>query len=261
MIKAIFFDIDGTLVSFQSHRIPESTQKALHALRQKGILLFIATGRPPCNITFLKELIDLEFDGYVTLNGQYCFVGDTLLRDEALPDSVVADILPYLKRANIACNFLTLEEDFLNLINDRVRDQAAMLKFENPESRLRDEAYTLSQKVYQLAPFIHEDEEAEFLRHISGCKAARWHPDFTDIIPAGGGKPRGMDVMLSHFGLTLTQSMAFGDGGNDMDMLKHAAVGVAMGNAVDKIKAAADYVTDTVDDDGILKALVHFGIL
>lgn len=261
MVKAVFFDIDGTLVSFRTHRIPDSAQRALHALRQKGILVFIATGRPPCNITFLKELTDIPFDGYVTLNGQYCFAHDTLLRDVALPDGVVGCILPYLKRENIACNFLTLDHDFLNLINDRVRDQAAMLKFENPEKKLRDEAYTLAQKVYQLSPFIREDEEEAFLRHIFGCKIARWHPDFTDIIPADGGKPKGMDAMLSHFGLTAADAMAFGDGGNDKDMLIHAAIGVAMGNADERIKAAADYVTDTVDADGIFKAFAHFGIL
>ena len=70
MVKAIFFDIDGTLVSFETHKIPASTQEALKALRDKGIKIFIATGRPQC---LINNLGDLEFDGYITVNGSYCF--------------------------------------------------------------------------------------------------------------------------------------------------------------------------------------------
>ena len=70
MVKAIFFDIDGTLVSFETHKIPASTHEALKALRDKGIKIFIATGRPQC---LINNLGDLEFDGYITVNGSYCF--------------------------------------------------------------------------------------------------------------------------------------------------------------------------------------------
>lgn len=261
MIKAIFFDIDGTLVSIRTHQIPESTKEALHALRKKGILIFIATGRPPCNITFLKDLIDFSFDGYVTMNGQYCFVGDTLLRDVPLPAESVRGILPYLEKENISCDFIELDRYFLNLVNDRALAQAAMLKFADPKDRLGDVNDALTHKIYQLSPFITEEEEADFLRHMPGCKSARWHPTFTDIIPADGGKPRGMDAVLAHFRLTSGESMAFGDGGNDLDMLCHASIGVAMGNAIERTKAAADYITDDIDRDGVSKALKHFGIL
>ena len=71
MVKAIFFDIDGTLVSFETHKIPASTHEALKALRDKGIKIFIATGRPQC---LINNLGDLEFDGYITVNGSYCFM-------------------------------------------------------------------------------------------------------------------------------------------------------------------------------------------
>ena len=69
MVKAIFFDIDGTLVSFQTHTVPESSREALRLLREKGIKVFIATGRPK---TLMMDAVgDLDFDGYVTLNGAY----------------------------------------------------------------------------------------------------------------------------------------------------------------------------------------------
>ena len=70
-----------------------------------------------------------------------------------------------------------------------------------------------------------------------------------------------MDVFLRHYGIGRSRSMAFGDGGNDVAMLSAAGVGIAMGNACDEALNAADYVTATVDDDGIARALEHLGIL
>ena len=74
-------------------------------------------------------------------------------------------------------------------------------------------------------------------------------------------KRSGIDHLLEYYGIPLDQTMAFGDGGNDIQMLEHVHLGVAMGNAVDSAKQAADYVTDPVDDDGISNALYRLGVL
>ena len=75
------------------------------------------------------------------------------------------------------------------------------------------------------------------------------------------GKSAGIRRYLEEHGLDRSEIMAFGDGENDIDMLKFAGIGVAMGNSSDLVKAAADYVTDTIDNDGIEKALRHFGLI
>ena len=87
------------------------------------------------------------------------------------------------------------------------------------------------------------------------------YPLFTDIISRGTSKSRGIDKVLEFYGIKLEDTMAFGDGGNDIPMLKHVNLGVAMGNASDTVQAAADYVTTSVDEEGIMRALQHFGIL
>ena len=115
--------------------------------------------------------------------------------------------------------------------------------------------------IYQLSAFLPPEKEAEFLRRCPGCLAVRWEDDFCDILPAGGGKPNGLAHTLTHLGLTREQSIAFGDGGNDVTMLEYAGIGVAMGNACDAAKAAADYVTDDITADGLAKALAHFGLI
>ena len=86
MTKALFFDIDGTLVSFETHAIPASTIEALTIAHEKGIKIFIATGRPKAIINNLADIQDRGLiDGYITMNGAYCFVGDEVIYKSAIP--------------------------------------------------------------------------------------------------------------------------------------------------------------------------------
>lgn len=116
-------------------------------------------------------------------------------------------------------------------------------------------------RLFQISPFVRPELEAELVGLCSNVRGVRWHPDFTDLIPADGGKPRGIQRFMAHYGITREQTMAFGDGGNDTDMLAYAGIGIAMGNAAAEPKAAADYITDDVDHDGVRNALLHFGVL
>lgn len=82
-----------------------------------------------------------------------------------------------------------------------------------------------------------------------------------DIIPATGSKEAGIRALIRHYGIAQDETMAFGDGGNDIEMLSYAGIGVAMGNASDEVKAAADFVTASVDEDGIYRAVSELNIL
>ena len=120
----------------------------------------------------------------------------------------------------------------------------------------------LERKFYQAVAFCtREEQRAAGEDFFPGLDVLRWHPAFVDIVAPGGGKDLGMDVILEHFGIDLSETMAFGDGENDLPMLRHAGIGVAMGNAEQMVKDEAGYVTGSVDEDGILTALEHFGLL
>ena len=84
---------------------------------------------------------------------------------------------------------------------------------------------------------------------------------FTDMTAKGADKGEGIKAMAEHLGMDLRYTMAFGDGGNDTAMIRRAGIGVAMGNALDSLKREADYVTSSVDNDGILNALRHFNLI
>ena len=257
-IKAAFFDIDGTLLPFHAKALPESTVQALAALRENGVKTFIATGRPPVHLPYLHALDGIPFDGYVTMNGQYCYLADgELLYTKYIPAASLQTLLPYIEKEQLSVGFVGKDFCRFNLINDLSRDFAKKLELGAGDVA----ALIQHEDIYQLSAFLPPEKEAEFLRRCPGCLAVRWSPDFADILPEGGGKPNGLAAMLKHFGWTRDEAIAFGDGGNDVAMLEYAGIGVAMGNACDDAKAAADYVTTDIDKEGIAKALRHFGLV
>ncbi len=260
-IKAIFFDIDGTLVSFDTHLVPQSTRQALAALRARGIKVFIASGR---HIASINNLPDLEFDGYVTINGTMA----TLLRQghqevvyrHPIPEADIASWLDYLD-GEPRSTVMVMEEGLLmNFKSDEMNQIFELLNFPcPPQGNLR--SGVAGRTVYQIITTFTDAEEPRVMTYLPHCKTTRWHPLFTDIIERGGSKANGIEALIAHLGLDRSEIMAFGDGGNDVEMLRFAGTGVAMGNASDEVKAQADYVTDGVDEDGVEKALRHFGLI
>lgn len=258
MLKAAFFDIDGTLISFRTHKMPETTLQALQTLRRQGVKLFIATGRAPKSTDFLKEYFD--FDGTVSFNGQYCFDHNGVIYQNPLPAGAIRNAVPYMAQNNIACCFETLEKNVFNLVDQRVLDLLALVGMAHVVPECADVS-DLNADIYQLTAYVSAAQESGLMRLMPGCKAVRWYPTFVNIIVENGGKPVGIAKVCEKYGLSIDEIMAFGDGGNDVDMLRFAGTGVAMGNAADNVKQAADYVTADIDDDGIFKALKHFDVI
>lgn len=262
MIKALFFDIDGTLVSFKTHEIPVSTIEALTAAKAKGIHIFISTGRPRIIINNLSALQERNLiDGYITMNGAYCFVEDTVIYKSPIPATEVDALTSFCHERNIPC-ILVGEHDICVNQPDEIVEEIfhRQLKVDPIEPK----PYTSNhagKPFYQLTPFINAEEERIILPAVPHCEMGRWHPAFVDVTAKGNTKQNGIDRMIRHFGIRPEETMAFGDGGNDISMLRHAGIGVAMGNANDDVKAVADYVTTGVDKDGIANALKQFEII
>lgn len=257
MIKAVFFDIDGTLVSFKTHRVPDSAKRVIAALRAKGVRVFIASGR---QLLAINNLEDLQFDGYVTLNGGYCIVGEQVIYKHSMPSEDMVSLVQYMEeREDFPCIFVHENAFCINYTDERTDEVFRLLNFPQPPTLPLREAATGD--IFQLVAFFTKEQEKAIMAVMPHCEATRWNPLFSDVIPKGSSKQVGVDKMLDYFGISLDESMAFGDGGNDVLMLKHVGIGVAMGNAEDEVKRAADYVTDSVDEDGVEKALRHFGVI
>jgi len=257
MIKAIFFDVDGTLVSFRTHKVSPGTVRALHKLREKGMKLFVATGRHPAMLSYVSGVF--PFDGWVYLSGQYCRAGDRVLHRNPMDRAAVEELVAAAGTGTFSCMFLEGEDIYLNRVDGYVRRFMADLDLPIPP--VADPKRALEGEIYQAIAFLDREREHLLLDAAPHLKVTRWHPHFLDVIPATGGKDVGMEAVLAHFGLKAEQAMAFGDGENDLTMLLRAGIGVAMGSASDYVKARADYTTGTVDEEGIVTALEHFGLL
>ena len=118
-----------------------------------------------------------------------------------------------------------------------------------------------SKNVYQYTIYTSVTNAKEIVSSLQNCSMTKWNPNAFDIIPSSGGKSTGILKVLEHFQIKPDEFMAFGDGENDIKMLKLDHVGIAMGNADDIVKKNANYITDHIDEDGIYNALQHYHLI
>ncbi|MBQ6334981.1 MAG: Cof-type HAD-IIB family hydrolase [Erysipelotrichaceae bacterium] len=255
-IKVVFFDIDGTLLSHKTGQVPESTKKALKKLQENGIKIVVATGR---DLVEMKKLpiMDLNFDGYLTLNGNICLDKNEKMFDGNEIDPGEVEILVSIFQAG-KIPFVLIGENkrYINFVDDTViRTQ------EQTHGTIPDIGEYQGEKIYQCLAFVDDGIRQKLDNMLDECMITSWNETGLDIIAKTGGKAAGIQKFLDREGVYRSQTMAFGDGENDLSMLKFAGTGVAMGNGVEHLKESADYVTADIDDDGIEKALEHFGLI
>lgn len=262
MIKAAFFDVDGTLLSFETHLMPASTKAALIELRRRGVKCFVATGRlkkqlPPC-VRDGFEGFD-RFDAYVTLSGSYCYGADDQPFFEVPIDAVdAAHVVEQVKQGLYEVIVMDAEHDFVSAKSPEILE---VERLANLSYDVGDVEYALTHDVFQFCGFVPPEREHIITDGHPGLMTTRWTDLFCDVVPARSGKPEGIRATLERFGIGVDEAIAFGDGGNDVTMLQTCGIGVAMGNGTPECRAAADYVTDDVDHDGIANALRHFGLM
>ena len=130
MIKAIFFDIDGTLVSFKTHEISKTTLEALYALREKGVKLFIASGR---HLLIMDNLSGFPFDGYVCMNGSLVFDRGKVIYSHPLDQADAASVIDLAETGQIPCMLFTEKNVAMNCRTERTEQLFRMIRLPEPE--------------------------------------------------------------------------------------------------------------------------------
>lgn len=257
-IKAVFFDVDGTLVSFKTHKVPESTEKAIELLKSKGIKVIISTGR---SINHLDHIKYLDFDGFITFNAGYCVdKNNELLLKSGLVSEDVESVLQEAQNTSLSFSFMSEKEVLIHNVTAEIQSVYAQLNLPVPPVGNFNDFDSSS--VLQANIFIEEEEETAFMQRVMpNSLATRWSPAFADVNPKGQSKKNGVEVFCKKLNIDPRQTISFGDGGNDVEMLKYTGIGIAMENATKETKRAAGYVTDHVDEDGIWNALKMYNII
>lgn len=256
-IKAAFFDIDGTLVSFKTKSVPVSAVQAINYLQNKGIKVIVSTGR---SITAIDHIKHLAFDGFICFNGGCCAThdGDVLYRQAINPEDI-RSLLDYSNKHAMSYSLMYEHGARISSAAPEVVQMHAHVNLPLPP--LVDKDNIDLANVLQGNIFLSPEEEDLFMQEVMpNCVASRWTQSFADVNPKGLSKQSGVEFFCGHFGIDIAETISFGDGGNDITMLQATGIGVAMGNAMPAVKQIADYVTDDVENDGIWNALKYYNI-
>lgn len=272
--KYIFLDIDGTLVGYDS-KIPDSALKALKLAQANGHKVIIASGRA-ISVIYPDLLKAIDFDGIIASSGACVVCNGKVIFKSIINGELLCSLTEYCKREGIrfiaysedsvyaekdffdvvipgmiasGCNKELIEKSFTDVkIVDDIRDVDCIEKF-----------------TFYLSPHspqkISQDNDGKFYVVDFSLGSIKSPLFFGEINVAGVNKATAIERYMAHVGAPISDSIAFGDSGNDLEMMQFAGLSVAMGNATDPIKAAADMVTDDVDKNGIYNAFVKLGLI
>lgn len=257
-IKAVFFDIDGTLVPRESNLLSSETRDALHRLKKRGIKVCLASGRSPGALEEVEKLF--PFDGSIAVNGQYCTLPKgEMIHKNAFSLEQAQCMLAFLQRHRLACIFASPEGNRINFSNERMANNCRSIG--SPIPSVLDENWLLEEDILQFMVFAEESWDRPIEEALPFLRCVRAIEPCVDVYPKNGGKLRGIEAFARHFGFGLESCMAFGDGYNDLEMLEGCGLGIAMGDAPPEVKSAANGITETVEGNGIPLALERCGLL
>ncbi|MGM8211899.1 Cof-type HAD-IIB family hydrolase [Virgibacillus sp. W0430] len=254
--QIVFFDIDGTIYD-EEKQVPASTKKAIKDLQNNGVEVAIATGRPPFMFEDLRK--NLGIDTYVSYTGQHVvFEGETIYQNPLCTQSLKN---LYEESKDKAYPMILMSDKEMKATiagHPAVADGLGRLKFYYPE--VEDRFYE-RESIFQALLFYEANNSTPFSKSHDAFHFIHWGDQACDVLPKGGSKAIGIKKILDASGIDRKNSIAFGDGLNDLEMIKEVGMGIAMGNAVEQLKQAADDVTDRVEADGIYNALRKYGLL
>jgi Cof subfamily protein (haloacid dehalogenase superfamily) len=250
MIKVVFFDVDGTLMT--GKQIPDSAKRAIRLLQEHEIIPVLATGRPEYEMRTVRE--SLGIDWAITCNGAHIGCqGRTVF---GTPFSK-AQIKEWVERAQNTDGHTLLLYGGQNIYSTKsIADCPYFSQADREIGFLEPLLVTRADElpdIYQCILFAPEEEEAPYLEHCADeLYLHRWRPWALDLNPQGISKASGVKKLLEHFNLTPEQAAAFGDGNNDLEMIRYVGLGIAMGNSTPELLACAPHVTRHAREDGIL---------
>ncbi len=274
-IKLIALDLDGTLFNHNG-KITPMTIAELNRAAAKGVHTVISTGRPFNGLPF-EQIKDTAIEYALTTNGAaiYRIKNKECLYDNTMDLEMLQPILDYILSRNIHIDLYIDGEGFTPV---RCRENIGkldvpeslrkyMIATRTPVEDLRAYVDDCGKKIQKInlnfypqpdGTRLYRDETIKFLKSQSAIEVVCGGFDNFEISKAGVTKSTGLKALTALLGVTMEETMAVGDSENDYSMINAAGLGVAMGNASDDIKAIADYITTSNEEDGVGEAIKKF---
>ena len=256
-IKIIFFDIDDTLRNSKTGFVPSTIPTIFTQLRDKGILTGIATGRGIFGV--VPEIKALKPDFFVTLNGAYIEdkKGNVIYSNKIAKDKV-EEYISWTKEVGIDYGLVGSHAAKLSRRTEMISQAIDPIY---PDLEVDPDFYQ-KEDIYQMWTFEEQGDDLVLPESLaSTLRMVRWHEHSSDVVPISGSKAAGVAKVVDQLGLKPENVMVFGDGLNDLELFDYAGISIAMGVSHEKIKEKADYITKTLEEDGIFDALEGFGMV
>lgn len=265
MYKLIAIDMDGTLLR-EDKSVSERTKKAIREAKAKGVQVVIATGRPIDGVTRYLEELDMfdENDCVLSYNGG--LVLKTKSREVISKIALTGADLHYLYKLSeeLGVNIHAFSEVH-GLITPRISKYTEVeANINNIEININD--FSEIEDNHSIIKIMMIDEPEVLQKAIDNLPkevydkftVVKSTPFFLEFLNKSVNKGTGVELLAKHLGITREEVMTFGDAGNDLDMIEYAGMGVAMANGFDEVKAVANYITDSNEEDGVAKAIEKF---
>ena len=259
-MKHVFFDIDGTLWDYESV-IPETTLSAIKMLQKNGHKAYISTGRTRGYIT-KPNLLGIGFDGILSGCGTRIELRDNVVYEYIIPDEQAVEAVNTVREYGFRA--ILEGPEYLYMDYDEFKDDPYGRKV------MAD----LGDNMKPLTANFGKWRISKFSCDMSGCDKAPCyeilrngfdiieHNDvIAEMVPKGFNKGTGIKKLCDIEGINIEDTIAIGDGANDLDMFEAAGFSVAMGSGAKVAKDKADYVTTGLKEDGIFNALRYLGLI
>ncbi|MCK1234431.1 Cof-type HAD-IIB family hydrolase [Streptococcus uberis] len=252
----VFFDLDGTLLNATSQVSPEN-RKALDQLKANGYLPVIATGRSVEELDNVLEESGIQ--SVAMLNGMVVEVDGTIISTQTIDKEDIQKTLELARSLGESIAFYTPEELVLADLSDGLKKHFDY--FHGPLPRI-DDSYYLTQDVNMiLVGGSNKENDHLYQEAVPNLRFLRNSPFSIDVVKKGFHKGTGVQIIKDYLGLEDIPTYGFGDGGNDLDLLKAVDHPVAMENAIPELKALAEFITHKNTEDGIIFGLKHYGLI
>lgn len=272
--RAVFVDVDGTLVT-HAGSVPASAVAAIRAARARGHLVVLCTGRARAELW--PGLLDIGFDGIVGAAGAFVETGGHVLAHHGVSEAALHRALTYFDVRGVDVYLQADEAIYASpavkrRLQHRLYDgvePGRLAELSEGPFRFVDRIRTngavpdcVTKVLYLACPVPLAELRREFAGEfdIVSSSVSAFAEGSGEMMIPGVHKATGLDLLIDHLGVDLADTIAIGDGYNDLELLGHAAIGIAMGNAPDEVKAVADEVTAAVDAQGLALAFARHGL-
>lgn len=261
MPKLIFFDIDGTL--WDDHmQIPDSTVETIRLLRENGHKSFLCSGRARGNIRS-ERLLSLGFDGIVAACGNHVEMDGNILYEKIIAPELTEKVVNLLQDCRMP---VVMEGPDYHWIDENGFEDDPYVEYlfrEMGETAIPLCGYTKDIRINKFSADVLPHTDYKRIKEVL-------EPDFDfiehdgtviEVVPKGTSKATGIAWLCQYLGVPVADTYGVGDSVNDLDMLQFVGHGIAMGNGTDVAKKAAEYVTADIHEDGIYRAMQHYGLI